>query len=169
MEALQKKEGFAHQAFMDMFDELNTNLRNRCLTDPGVVIGTGSVAKIKLGGTPTYLNGGIFYAASSAEAAFTATTHDIEADADTIQEACYLLCIDASDALTIHMGAIAAGSGNALLPEIPAGLTPLGYLRLAVAAGATDFDASTDLLSAAHLTDTYYDIGFLSPRFDAAQ
>jgi hypothetical protein len=169
MLALNKKEGFAHQAFMDMFDELNTNLKYRCLTDPGVVIGSGSAAKVKLGGTPTYLNNGIFYAASSAEVAFTATTHDIPADADSIQEACYLLCIDASDALTLHMGAISSTDGGALLPEIPAGLTPLGYLRLQVAAGATDFNASTDLLSAGHLTDTFVDLGFLSPRFDAAQ
>ncbi|KKL93229.1 hypothetical protein LCGC14_1876820, partial [marine sediment metagenome] len=47
--------------------------------------------------------------------------------------------------------------------------TPIGYLRLAVAAGATDFDATSDDLSDGHLTDTFYSIGFLSPRFDAAQ
>jgi len=169
MNTLSKEAAQSHQQLMDLFDELNTNLQNRCLTDPGVVRGTGDAHLVKLGGTPTYLNGGIFYAASSAEVAFTATTHDIEADADTVQEACYLLCIDAADALTLHMGAIATGAGNALLPEIPTDLTPLGYLRLQVAAGATDFDASTDLLSAAHLTDTFVDIGFLSPRFDAAQ
>ena len=169
MEALSKLKGLAHQALMDMVDELKTNLKYRCLTDPAIVIGTGSAAKVRVSATPTYLNNGIFYAASAAEVAFTATTHDIPANALSVQEACYLVCIDNADALTLHMGAIATGSGNALLPEIPAGLTPLGYARVAVAAGAVDFDASTDLLSAAHLTDTFVDLGFLSPRFDAAQ
>ena len=169
MLVLDKTKALSHQELMDTFDELNTNLKYRCLTDPAIVRGTGSAAKVRVSATPTYLHNGIFYAASAAEVAFTATTHDIPANALSVQEACYLVCIDAADALTLHMGAIATGSGNALLPEIPASLTPLGYARIAVAAGAVDFNASTDLLSAAHLTDTFYDIGFLSPRFDAAQ
>lgn len=169
MEKLSKQKALSHQAMMDVFDELNTNLNYRALADPGIVVGTGSAAKVKMGNSPAYLNNGIFYTGSAAEVTFTADDHDIEADADTIQEACYLVCIDSSDALSLHMGEIVDGSGNALLPEIPSGKTPLGYLRLRVAAGATDFDAGSDLLSAGHLTDTYYNLGFLSPRFDAEQ
>jgi len=162
-------EGFSHQAFMDMFDELNTNLKYRCLSDPGLCIGSASAAKVKIANTTKYLHNGVFKSKSSAEVAFTATTHDIPADADTIQEACYLVCLNAAGTPTLHMGEIASGSGNALLPEIPEGLTPIGYVRIAVAAGSTDFDAGSDELSAAHLTDTYVNLGFLSPRFDAAQ
>jgi len=169
MEALAKTKSLSHQQLMDVFDELNTNLKYRALADPGIVIGTGSAAKVKMGNSPAYLNNGVFYTGTGAEVAFTATTHDIPADADSVQEACYLVCIDASDALTLHMGVIASTDGGALLPAIPTGLTPLGYARIQVAAGATDFDASSDLLSAGHLTDTFYNIGFLSPRFDAAQ
>jgi len=169
MEALKKTEGFSHQAFMDMFDELNTNLKYRALVDPGIAIGSSDASKIKITNTVKYLHNGIFKSKSTAETAFTATTHDIEADADEVQEACYLVCLNAAGTVTIHMGEIASGSGNALLPEIPTGLTPIGYLRLAVEAGSTDFDASSDDLSDSHLTDTYYSFGFLSPRFDAAQ
>ena len=169
METLQKKEGFSHQAFMDMLDELNTNLKALVLTDPGLCIGTGSAAKVKIGNTTKYLHNGIFKSKSSAEVAFTATTHDITADADSIQEACYLVCLIADGTISLTMGAISSTDGGALLPEIPSGKTPIGYLRLQVAAGSTDFNASTDLLSAGHLTDTYVNLGFLSPRFDATQ
>jgi len=169
MEALSKLKALGHQQLMDVFDELKTNLKYRALADPGLVIGTGSAAKVKMGNSPAYLNNGIFYTGTGAEVAFTATTHDIPASTASVQEACYLVCIDNADALTLHMGAIASTSGGALLPAIPTGLTPLGYVRVKVAAGAVDFNASTDLLSAGHLTDTFYNLGFLSPRFDAAQ
>ena len=170
MEKLSKQKALSHQQLMDAFDELNDNLKYRALVDPGIAIGSSDASKIKITNTVKFLHNGIFKSKSTAETAFTATTHDIEADADTIQEACYLVCLNASGTVTIHMGEIAEGSGNALLPEIPAGLTPIGYLRLAVAAGSTDFNASTDDLSeSGWLTDTYYSLGFLSPRFDAAQ
>ena len=170
MNALSKQKALSHQQLMDVIDEAKTCSQYRALVDPGVCIGSGDASKIKFANTTTFLNGGIFKSKSSAETAFTATTHDIEADADSIQEACYLVCLDADGAVTIHMGEIATGSGEALLPEIPADLTPIGYLRLAVAAGSTDFNASTDDLSESTWpTDTYYSIGFLSPRFDAAQ
>jgi len=166
---LSKQKALSHQQLMDAFDELNTNLKYRALADPGIAIGSGSAAKILITNTTKYLHNGIFKSVSTCETAFTATTHDIEADADSVQEACYMVCLNAAGTVTIHMGEISSTDGGALLPEIPSALTPIGYLRLQVAAGATDFDASTDLLSAAHLTDTYYSFGFLSPRFDAAQ
>lgn len=169
MDALDKTKGLSHQELMDVIDELKTCNKYSVLTDPGVVIGSSDASKIKITNTVKYLHNGIFKSKTTAETAFTATTHDIEADADEVQEACYLVCLNAAGTVTIHMGEIATGTGNALLPEIPAGLTPIGYLRLAVAAGATDFDASSDDLSDGHLTDTFYSIGFLCPRFDAAQ
>ena len=169
MDKLSKTQALSHQRLMTMLDELNTNLQHQVLTDPGVVIGSSSAAKMKITNTTKFLNGGIFKSKSTAEVAFTATTHDITADADTIQEACYLLTVAAGGTATITKGTTVDGSGNAKLPAIPSGGTPFGYLRLAVAAGSTDFNASSDDLSDGHLTDTFYSIGFLSPRFDAEQ
>jgi len=165
---LSKAKALFHQNVMTVFDMLNTNLKYHALVDPGLCIGTGSTSEVKIANTTTFLHNGIFKSKSSAEVAFTAT-HDIEADADTIQEACYLVCLNAVGTITLTMGTIASGSGNSLLPEIPSGVTPIGYLRLAVAAGTTDFDASSDALSDGHLTDTYVNLGFLSPRFDTTQ
>ena len=123
-----------------------------------MTIGSGSAAKIKIANTVTYSLNGIIYTKTTAEVAFTATTHDITADASAIQERCYLMSLQADGTATITAGTVASGSGNATVPATPANETPIGYLRLAVAAGSTDFDASTDLLSAAHLTDTYVDL-----------
>ncbi len=168
MDKLSKTQALSHQRLMTMLDELNENLQHRALTDPGLAIGSDT-AKVQIANTVKFLSGGVFKSKTTAEVAFTATTHDIEADADTIQEACYLVCLSVSGAVTLHMGAISSTDGGALLPAIPSDLTPIGYLRLQVAAGSTDFDASSDALSAGHLTDTYVNLGFLSPRFDAAQ
>jgi hypothetical protein len=169
MQALSKEKAQSHQQLMDVLDELKTCIQYRALVDPGLAIGSGSKKKVLVTNTTTYLHAGIFYSKSSAEVAFTATTHDIAPNASLVQEACYLVCLDAAGTLTLHMGAIASTSGGALLPEIPAGKTPIGYVRIKVAAGATLFNASTDDLDAAHLTVTYVDLGFLCPRFDAAQ
>ncbi|HYD82731.1 MAG TPA: hypothetical protein VEA63_01740, partial [Opitutus sp.] len=90
--------------------------------------------------------------------AFTATTHDIAANASTVQERVYLYSLNAAGDVTVTPGVVATGAGNAAFPATPAGQTPFGALRLAVAAGATPFDATTDELDEAHLTDTYYDL-----------
>ena len=169
MNVLQKVEGLSTQPLMDLLDEFNTQIRNIALADPGLCIGSSAAAKVKIGNTVKFLSAGVFKSKSTAEVAFTATTHDIPADADTIQEACYLVTLAADGTPTLTMGAIASGSGDALLPERPATGTPIGYVRIAVAAGSTDFDASSDNLSDGHLTDTYVNLGFLGARFDAAQ
>jgi hypothetical protein len=163
------------QETMDMFDSNHTAIANMCLAAAGLVIGSVSAAKVKIGNTVTYLSGGLFKSKASAEVAFTATTHDIPANALTAQEAVYLLTLAADGTPTLTMGAIATGAGNALLPERPATGTPIGYVRIKVGAGATKFTAGTDVLTASHIAAggggsvTYVDLGFLAPRFDAAQ
>jgi len=169
MEVLDKTKALSHQELMDVLDELNTNLKYRALTIPTLAI-SGTATQFKFTSTCTYLHNGIFKSQGATDnIAFTATTHDIAADADTVQEACYLLCLNATGTATVHMGDIASGSGNALLPEIPTALTPIGYVRVTVAAGTDDFDATTDDLSETWITDTYVNLGFLSPRFDTTQ
>ena len=166
---LQKVEGLATQPLMDLVDEMNTQIRNMCFSPAGLAIGSGATEKVLIANTVVFTFDGVFKSKSTAEVAFTATTHDIAPNADSIQEACYLMTLAVDGTPTLTMGAIATGSGAALLPERPATGTPIGYVRIAVAAGATLFNASTDALSAGHLTDTYVDLSFLGARFDATQ
>lgn len=169
MDASHPSAGLSHQDLMDYLDNLQTAIQHRATASGGLAIGSASAAKVKIVNTTTYLHNGHFKSKSTAEVAFTATTHDIPASASTVQEAVYLLTLAADGTPTLTMGAIATGSGNAKLPDVPSAGTPIGYVRIAVAAGSTSFDASTDNLSAGHITDTYYDVGFLAPRFDGAQ
>lgn len=168
MNKLSSHAALHEQDLMTMFDAVNTSLQNRALTSAGLAIGTSSTSAVKVVNTVTYLSGGVFKSKSSAEVAFTATTHDIPANGTKAQEAKYLVCVDGSGTLSLTMGAI-ADSGASVLPEIPTGLTPIGYVKVSVAAGSTPFDASTDALSAAHLTVTYVNLGYLAPRFDSVQ
>jgi hypothetical protein len=167
MDQIATTAAMSQQEMMDLFDSINHAMRNQCLSDPGIVIGTGSAAKVKITNTVVFTSGGEFKSKATAEVAFTATTHDIPADANDPQEAMYLVMLASDGTPSLVMGDIATGSGEAKLPERPATGTPIGAVRVEVAAGATDFDASTDLLSAAHITDTYYSFGYLAPRFDA--
>ncbi len=168
---LKSAEGMNAQSLMSLLDELNDSLNNRPLTDPGLVIGSSSAATVKIANTTKFLIDGVFKSKTTAEITFTAGD-DITADASTIQEAIYVLSLDASGAGTLTKGATASGSGNAVLPEyndLPESEAVIGYVRVAVDAGSTDFDAGSDDLSAAHLTDTFVSLGYIFPRFDAIQ
>jgi hypothetical protein len=169
MDVLERSKALNNQQVMDLYDGLLHRVKNMALSTGGLAIGSSSKAKVKIASTVNYLSDGVFKTKTTAEVAFTATTHDIAANAASVQEACYLLTLAANGDPTLTMGAIATGSGNALLPEIPATGTPIGYVRIAIAAGSTKFDASTDELDAAHITDTYVDLGFVAPKFGAAQ
>lgn len=93
-------------------------------------------------------------AAVAAGTAFTATTHDIAADAEAVQEAIYVLSVASGGAITITKGAT-ADEGEAEAPATPANEVKIGEVLIQVAAGATSFDATTDALNEAHLTVTY--------------
>lgn len=149
----------------NLWNSLFKSLRNRALSAPGLVIGSSSAAKVKIGATTAFLSDGVFKSKTTAEIAFTATTHDIPADADVAQEAWYLVMLAADGTPSLVMGTI-ADDGLAKLPALPATGTCIGAVKISVAAGATPFDASTDELSAEHLTDTYVDYGFLHPLID---
>lgn len=155
---------------------LQRALANRVVdTGPALAIGSSSKLKVKIATNSTglYSIGGVLYTFPAAqEVAFTATTHDIAADASTVQERIYLVCLDAAGAATLIAGEQGSGSGSAKLPEwadIPATVCPVGYVKLAIAAGSTDFDATTDELDEAHITDTYVNLSMLAPKFGAAQ
>lgn len=154
--------------YIGVFDRANSKLliktavsKNLALSPAGLAIGVGSKAKVLIANTVVFLTDGVFASKTTAEVAFTATTHDIANDALLVQEACYLLSLDSSGTPTITKGATSSGAGTASVPNPPAGDTVIGYVRIAVGAGATPFDASTDLLDAAHITDTYVDLAYV--------
>jgi hypothetical protein len=169
MQVLSTTKAMNQKELMDLFDSLNTYEKNRCLSAAGLAIGTSSASKVLIANTVNYLSDGVFKSKTTAEVPFTATTHDIPANASSVQEAVYLITLDASGNPTVTMGTIATGAGEALLPERPSTGTPIGYVRVAVDAGSTDFDASSDDLDDSHLTVAYTDVGYYAPRFDAAQ
>lgn len=126
------------------------------LNRPGLAIGTVSAAEVKISNPFTKVVGGAIAEVAAAEVGFTATTHDITADATKVQEAIYLLSVDVAGTVSITKGAT-ADEDAAVPPALPAGQAPVGYVLIKVAAGATDFDATTDDLDAAHLTTTFFD------------
>lgn len=128
----------------------------RGMADAGIVIGTGSAAKVKWGNSIVAAVNGKIVTVTTNEVAFTATSDDIAASATTVREAVYLVLVDAAGTVSLYKGTEASGSGQAAWPACPADKACVGAVRVAVAAGSTPFDASTDLLSAAHITDTYY-------------
>ena len=142
-------------------NEVRGNLGAFCLVAAGLAIGSGSKAKVLIANTVTYLIAGIFKSKSTAEVAFTATTHDIAANASTVQEAVYTMSLQADGTPTLTMGTIATGAGNAVVPAGPSTEAVIGYVRIAMDAGATPFDATSDDLDAGHLTATYYDAAFV--------
>jgi hypothetical protein len=137
---------------------LHESLLNHTLTAPGIVIGSSDPAKVKIAATTTFVVGGVFKSKTTAEVAFTATSHDIAAHASLVKEAVYTLSLKADLSAVLTMGTIAVGSGKALAPAAPAGQAVCGQVRIAVAAGATPFDASTDSLASGHLTVAYTDL-----------
>ena len=169
MDALDAKYGLHNQDMMTGLDARNTAQRYQCFSLAGLAIGSVSKKTLKIVNTVTYSSNGIGKSKTTAAVAFTATTHDITASASTVQEACYLVTLASDGTPTVTMGTVSTGAGTALLPSVPSGGTPIGFARIAVAAGSTIFDATSDDLDAAHLTVTYYDIlGPLSQRFDSA-
>ena len=139
----------------DLIGLLKT-VKCRGLAAAGIVIGTGSAAKVKWGNSIVASVNGNIVTVTTNEVAFTATSDDIAASASVVREAVYLVVVDSAGTVSLFKGTESSGSGTALWPECPTDKACVGAVRVAVAAGSTPFDASTDLLSAGHITDTYY-------------
>ena len=131
-----------------------------CWSNPEIVIGTSSTTKIKFTNRVQFTIAGVVGTpvAAATETAFTTTTHNITANASSVQEAVYLVTVVAGGTVTITKGTTATGAGNAVIPDPPASSAVVGYVRVAVAAGATNFAANSDALSAGHLTVTYTNV-----------
>lgn len=150
-----------HTHYERLLDEV-AEIASMSLNAAGLAIGTDTT-QVLIANTVNYLINGEFKSKATAEVAFTADDHDIPADASLVQEAVYVLSLQADGTPTLTMGTIASGAGNAEVPAPPVDEAVIGHVRIAVDAGATPFDAGSDALSAAHLTVTYTDAAFVRP------
>ena len=129
-------------------------------------IGTTSKAKVKVLTQLDFLyHGDLKSVAANTEVDFTATDDDIAADADVVQERTYLLVSNGTTTKLVAGVQAATGLSEDPSEALIGDNTVLGRIVLQVAAGSDDFDATTTLLDAAHITDTYTNIGLYAPRF----
>jgi hypothetical protein len=140
-----------------VLDAVLTWRTNGLESAPGLAIGSSDKHKIKVVNDTYYrLGGSLKLLAAATEVVFTATTDDITNSASLIKEAIYDVSVNSTGAVIITKGETATAP-LAVAPPTPAGNVKIGEVRLAVAAGATPFDATTDELDEAHITDTYTD------------
>lgn len=131
----------------DLEEDINRVNNDKVLTNPTLVIGTSSAAKIKHS-TFTVMRDGVISSITGAEVAFTATTDDIAAGYGAV----YNIYLDANNAVKILKGTATALGTGAVAPATPAGGMKIGEVKVVTTAL---FDATTTLLSAATVTDTY--------------
>jgi len=168
MQKLDPQSGLGNQALMNQLELIRTNEAYQALTAPGLTIGTTSTAAVKIANTVTYLYNGAFKSKTTVEVAFAAA-NNIAANTSSVQEQLYILTLDGSGNPTWWGGGIFTGSGNALGPERSAITgSPIGSVRIAVAAGSTSFVGGTTALSNGALTVTYTDLGTYLPSFNFA-
>jgi len=129
-----------HQSLRDL-------LGTRCMSAAGLVIGSVSAATLKTTNAITYCIDGVVYTKATAAPAFTDVT--VQAASTTKY---YLLSIDAAGDFLITNGAVGGD-----IPAVPANHAPVGYAKV-VTSDAGTFIPATTLLSAAQVTDTYYDL-----------
>lgn len=141
-----------HAAFKTAADAQKAIMGDMSLSAAGLTLGSGDPKKLKITNTVVYINAGLFKSKSTAEVAFTATTHDI-ADGSS---AFFVVSLDGSGTVTLTKGADDAALSTI---TVPAGETVIGYFTLA--ANSAIFNATTDDLSAGHITDVYTDAAFL--------
>ena len=133
-------------------DALLAALKSRVLGTPGAVIGTGSAAKVKLGnGFIVIVDGTQAIVAAATEVALTGSEQAIST------KRFYLVSVDSAGSFTCTAGTAVAAASTPALPETPSGDVAVAAV-LVETDGATTFDPGTTLLSAAGITDAYYDL-----------
>lgn len=137
-----------HEILEDINDVIVDDGGYRLLSNPTLAIGTSSKAKVKHNDI-VYSKDGVIATVAGGEVAFTATTHDI---ADH-SEAIYLIYLDGSTVKISKGTSVLTATGGAVCPATPAGKLKLGEVKIATEGGI--FDATTTLLDAGTVTDTY--------------
>lgn len=134
------------RAFMNRWFPTVTN------TGPGLVIGTGSAAKVKFTNAVDYIKAGVLQTpiAANAEAVLSGDVIPISS------AALFLIYINSSGTQVGIRGAEVAATATPEAPGVPAGGVPVGWCKVVTDATHT-FTPGTTLLSAAGITDTYGD------------
>jgi hypothetical protein len=137
---------------------------NTILNLPGLTIGTTANTSVKIANSTQVLADFKGATVAAQEVPFTAGNaqfsgvHDILGNASAVQERVYALVANQAGAVSYIAGDLATGAGNAQVPERPAtGSAPIGFVRIAVAAGTAGFRAGTTALNAAGITVAYND------------
>lgn len=141
------------KAFKDFVDDIEEDLNvvnnDKLLGNPTLVIGSSSKKKIK-NSAFSVMRDGVISIVASTETDFTATTDDLAKSTGAV----YLIYLDATNTIKILKGTATAGGTGAVCPATPAGGMKIGEVKLVVTADAI-FNATTDDLDSAHITDTY--------------
>lgn len=117
----------------------------RAFTSGAIAIGTTN-SKVKTTAAINFCIDGIMYVKAATDDLFVFTDLTVQA-ANTTKY--YLLGLDAAGAATITSGTATA------LPDCPAGVCPVGYLKIVTTAA---FTPATTLLGAAGITTTYVNL-----------
>ncbi|OHD23517.1 MAG: hypothetical protein A2Y38_12200 [Spirochaetes bacterium GWB1_59_5] len=117
----------------------------RAFTSGAIAIGT-TKSKVKTASIINFCIDGIMYVKAATDDLFVFTDLTVQA-ANTTKY--YLLGLDSSGAATITPGTSTA------LPDCPAGVCPVGYLKIVTTAA---FTPATTLLDAAGITTTYVNL-----------
>ena len=133
----------------DLEDAMDRTINDRVLSNPTLVIGSSSAAKVK-NSAFSVIRSGVISAVGSTETDFTATTDDIAAGYGAV----YNIYLDASNVIKILKGTATLLGAGAVAPATPSGGLKIGEVKVVTTAL---FDATTTLLSAATVTDTYTD------------
>lgn len=131
----------------DLEAVMDSSINSKLMSNPTLVIGSSSKAKVKNSAFNVMRSGTISTVAST-ETVFTATDHDI-ADGS---EAIFNVYLSATNVITLLKGDDAA-VGSAVCPDTPANGFKIGEVK--ISADGAIFNASTDDLDASHLTVTY--------------
>ena len=161
-----------------MSDNLSMNSgATLCLASAGLAEGTNANT-IQIANNVTYTVDGRFYAKSATDniaisyagaSVYQAAAGGVQAINGTFtggvngSTRLYLIGLDASGAVSIAPGAIVdtaeltAGRVGLQFPDAPAGVCPIGALRIALTAGTAFTPGATDV-SASGVTDTFYNL-----------
>jgi len=136
-----------------MLDPIDNALANMAMNSPGITIGSSSAKKVKIANATMCVVDGKMVLVAAQEVAFTA--------GDNISAGyinAYFVTVAADGTVALEMGGetlIANGVNGITMPEISAKKAVIGMVNVSTTAA---FTAGTTLLSAAAVTDLYYDI-----------
>jgi hypothetical protein len=138
-------------------EKLQINAVDHLLSSAALAIGSSSKAKVKIVNTFYYIIDGVLYSKTSAEVAFTATSHDVAED----KFAAFVLSIDAAGTVTITKSADAATLAEIVLPAVPADEVVVGMVIInptgtgAFDASTTELDDATVVPNAVYINTAY--------------